>query len=101
VTIQVPNDSRPTFKTRIESEVKALKGIDNPLFIKFIDIILEDDLCFVIREYIEGDSVRNLLRKRKPSIEESIKIILDVLEGIQFLHENNIIHRDINSDTIM
>jgi serine/threonine protein kinase len=101
VTIQVPNDSRPTFKTRIESEVKALKGIDNPLFIKFIDIILEDDLCFVIREYIEGDSVRNLLRKRKPSIEESIKIILDVLEGIQFLHENNIIHRDINSDTII
>lgn len=101
VTIQVPNDSRPTFKTRIEREVKALKGIDNPLFIKFLDVISEDELCFVIREFAEGDSIRSLLRKRKPSIEESIKIIMDILEGVQFLHENGIIHRDINSDTII
>lgn len=101
ITVQIPSDARATFKTRIENEVKALKDIDNPLFIKFVDVLSENDSYFVIREFVEGDSIRNLIRKRKPSIEESVKIILDVLEGIQFLHENGIIHRDLNSDTII
>jgi serine/threonine protein kinase len=101
VTIQIPNDSRPTFKLRIEREVKALKEIDHPLFVKFLDVLEENGTSYVIREYVDGVSVRNFLRTKKPSIEESVKLILDVLEGTQFLHENGIIHRDLNSDTVI
>jgi serine/threonine protein kinase len=101
VTIQLPNESRPTFKTRISREIETMKKIDHPGFVKFIDVIEEDGVHFVIREYVEGSSVKNLLKREQLSIKRSVLIALDVLDALGYLHQRKIIHRDLNSDVVM
>lgn len=101
VTIQLPNESRPTFKTRINREIETMKKIDHPGFVKFIDIVEEEGVHFVIREYVEGSSVKNLLKREQLSIKRSVLIALDVLDALAYLHQRKIIHRDLNSDVVM
>ena len=76
VTIQLPNESRPTFKTRINREIQTMKKIDHPGFVRFLDVVEEDGTYFVIREYVEGSSVKNLLKREQFSIKRSVSIAL-------------------------
>jgi serine/threonine protein kinase len=101
VTIQLPNESRPTFKTRINREIQTMKKIDHPGFVKFLDVIEEDGVYFVVREYVEGTSVKNLLKQEQFSIKRSVSIALEVLDALAYLHQRKIIHRDLNSDVVM
>jgi serine/threonine protein kinase len=101
VTIQLPNESRPTFKTRINREIQTMKKIEHPGFVRFLDVVEEDGTYFVIREYVEGSSVKNLLKREQFSIKRSVSIALEVLDALSYLHQKKIIHRDLNSDVVM
>lgn len=101
VTIQIPNETRPTFKARIEREIQTMKNVNYPGFVKFLDVVEEQGTCYVIREYVPGTTVKNFLRKQKLSIPQTMEIILEVLDSMQYLHEHGIIHRDLNSDVVI
>lgn len=101
VTIQIPNETRPTFRARLEREIETMKQVDHPNFVQFLDIINEEETFYVIREYIEGRSIKNLLDSGKVAIDKAVAIVVSILDGLVFLHGRNIVHRDINSDVIM
>ncbi len=101
VTVQVPNETRPTFKSRLEREIETMKQVDHPSFVKFLDIINEDDTFYVIREYIDGRSIKNMMDSGSVPIENAVQIIISVLDGLKYLHGRGIVHRDINSDVVM
>ena len=101
VTIQIPNETRPTFRARLEREIETMKQIDHPNFVQFLDIINEGETFYVIREYIDGRSVKNLLDSGKIDIDKAVEIVISILDGLIFLHGRSIVHRDINSDVIM
>ncbi|MCK5848120.1 MAG: protein kinase [Caldisericia bacterium] len=101
VTIQLPNESRPTFKTRIDKEIQTMKKINHPGFVKFIDVIEDNGVNFVIREYVDGYTIKNLLKREKLSIKRSVMIAMDVLDALSYLHNKGIVHRDLNSDVVI
>ena len=101
VTIQIPNETRPTFKARIEREIQTMKNVNHPGFVKFLDVIEDQGTCYVIREFVPGTTVKNYLRKQKITIPQGVQIILEVLESLQYLHDKGIIHRDLNSDVVI
>ncbi len=101
VTVQIPSETRPTFKSRLEREIETMKQVDHPSFVKFLDIIDEDGTFYVIREFIEGRSIKKWLEVESFSVEKAVQIIISVLDGIKFLHGRGIVHRDINSDVVM
>ena len=57
----------------------------------------------VIEEYIEGDNVSDLLNTRKLSSEEMFQLMLQLCEGISFLHQMSppFIHRDIKPQNLI
>ncbi len=101
VTIQIPNDTRPTFRSRLEREIDAMKQVDHPSFVKLLDVINENDTFYVIREHIEGKTIRNMIEDGSIPLMQSVDIIMHVLEGLKYLHSKGIIHRDINSDVVL
>ncbi|MDD4663983.1 MAG: serine/threonine-protein kinase, partial [Caldisericia bacterium] len=101
VMIQIPNESRPTFRARIEKDILTMKKVDHPGFVKFIEVVEEDGSCYVIREHIDGFTIKQLLKKQKFDIQQAIEIVLQVLESLKYLHDQGIIHRDLNSDVII
>ncbi|MBW4631149.1 MAG: serine/threonine protein kinase [Iphinoe sp. HA4291-MV1] len=90
-----------------EREAKILYQISHPQIPKFLAWLTEKQRIFIVEEYIEGNTYSQLLRDRlskqgKPFSEtEVIQWLLDLLPVLDYLHQCNIIHRDISLDNVM
>ncbi len=61
----------------------------------------ENNTAYIIMEYLEGETLAQLLKKeRKYSPEEAISMLLPVIDSLATVHEHGIIHRDIAPDNI-
>ena len=60
-----------------------------------------DEHSYIVMEYMEYGSLKDFSRKLSP-IPDSLKIrmVYEVIEGMHFLHDKNIIHRDLKLENI-
>jgi serine/threonine protein kinase len=88
-------------------EAKVLYQINHPQIPKFLALFAENERLFIVQEYIDGQTYAELLSQRlsqqkKPFSEvEVVQWLLDLLPVLDYLHQQNIIHRDIALDNIM
>ncbi|PJI37528.1 hypothetical protein CTI14_65195, partial [Methylobacterium radiotolerans] len=50
---------------------------------------------YIVMEYVEGRTLRDVIREGTPSIDDSIDALLGVLSALEYSHQHGIIHRDI------
>ena len=67
---------------------------------KFIDYFEEDNCNYIVEEYIEGDSLENLL-DRQWNIENVMIFLWEILSILQLLHSKNIVHRDLKPSNLI
>ncbi len=60
-----------------------------------------DGTFYMVWEYIDGVTLQALLRKRPLPLDQAIEISLQVLAGLEAIHEQGIVHRDLSPDNIM
>ena len=89
-----------------EREAKILHQIDRPQIPKFFAFFEENQQLFLVQEYIKGRTYAALLRERQQagatfSEPEIIKWLKDLLPVLGYLHDRQIVHRDISLDNIM
>ncbi|MCY7366536.1 MAG: serine/threonine protein kinase [Chamaesiphon sp.] len=89
-----------------EREAKILHQIDRSQIPKFFAFFEEDQQLFLAQEYIKGQTYATLLRERQQygdtfSEREIIKWLQDLLPILGYLHDRQIVHRDISLDNIM
>ncbi|MFH0938902.1 MAG: serine/threonine-protein kinase [Planctomycetota bacterium] len=61
-----------------------------------------DKMPYVVLEYIDGTTLRQLLVKGKKFIDvEVLKLAKNLCQAMQFLHNHNVVHKDIKPDNIM
>lgn len=58
-------------------------------------------LHYLLMEYVDGLTLRQLLQTRKLSPEEALSIVPKICEALQFAHERGIVHRDIKPENIL
>ena len=73
--------------------------------IEMVDFIVQDGIYHDVSVFVEGKDLSKIIEENKMqgkvfSYEESKKIVLDVLSGLEELHKNQIIHRDIDPSNI-
>lgn len=79
-----------------------MKGIKNKNTAYIRDALSDKENYYVIEEYINGDSIKRLIKDKGPmEITEVRRIILDLCDGVNCLHKNKIIHRDITASNVM
>jgi len=88
-------------KIRFEQEAKAASALDHPNICTIHEIDEVEGECFISMAYIEGESIKNLLKEKTLSLKEVLDITIQVCEGLVVAHEKGIVHRDIKSDNIM
>ncbi|MEG3991276.1 ABC transporter substrate-binding protein [Microcoleus sp. S28C3] len=103
--IRQPSDPQllPEAQQRFESEVLALHRLGrHPQIPQLFDSFEENDNFYLIQEYIEGHPLRKELA---PNIqwtqEQVIDFLQDILPVIAFVHEHNVIHRDITPSNLI
>jgi serine/threonine protein kinase len=90
------------FTRRFVLEAKAAASLDHTNIVKIIDFGTEDRLYYMVMDYIEGESLRELLDKWKQvPIDVALAIAHEVLAGLAHAHSKGIVHRDIKPGNIM
>lgn len=82
--------------------MKIYQQLDHPNIIKFIDSDVIDNNLFIYLEYISGGSIKYILDKYGPLSENLTKIyLIQILDGLEYLHSKQIVHRDIKCANIL
>ena len=90
--------------TRFQNEIKTLKKVKSNYVAEYYDSFLSKDPShesYIVMEYIEGRTLKNLLNKGKVPLEEIIDICKQLALGFDATHKAGIIHRDIKPSNIL
>lgn len=89
--------------SKIAFEEKILSAVDHPAIPKIVDTIKNDSIYAYILEYKSGRTVESLLFGENHifSINEIYKIGAELIGIIKYLHEKNIVHRDIRVPNVI
>ena len=91
----------------INCEINILKDTNHPNISKLFEVRETSEKIYIIKEYYNGGNLGNFLneykkRNHKPPSEEIVQYIMrQIIEGIKYLHNKKIIHRDLKLENII
>ena len=92
----------PEVVKRFEREVKAAAKLVHSNIITVFDADQADGRIFMVMEYIKGDDLGEILRKKgQLSVSETVNYILQAARGLKYAHDQGVIHRDIKPGNIL
>jgi serine/threonine-protein kinase len=101
----------PSFQARFRREAQAAAGLNHPSIVAVYDTGAETttepgggrvELPWIVMEYVEGRTLRDMLRTDHPlAIEECLSITEGILNGLEYSHRMGIVHRDIKPANVM
>jgi tRNA A-37 threonylcarbamoyl transferase component Bud32 len=86
---------------RFLEEARKAARLNHPGIVTVFDVGIEDNLAFIACELIEGEDLSQLLRQRKPTFAESVRMCIEIAEILQVAHDEGFIHRDIKPANIL
>ena len=90
------------FIRRFEREAQSVSNLSHKNIVEVYDVGVEDNEHYIVMEYIEGKTLKQLLKKRESlTITEVIDIMTQLTDGMSHAHESYIVHRDIKPQNIM
>ena len=94
------NDEK--FIRRFKREALSVSNLSHPNIVEVYDVGEEDGNYYIVMEYIDGKTLKQLLQKRGAlTLNEVIDIMTQLTDGLAHAHEAYIIHRDIKPQNIM
>jgi eukaryotic-like serine/threonine-protein kinase len=96
-------DGDPHHRERFRHEALTVGQLRHPGIVQPIDFgTLEDGRDFLAMEYVEGDSLDQVLCQRGPlPWPVALKVALDVSDALAFAHAHGIVHRDLKAANLM
>ncbi len=89
-------------RLRFAREARATGGLRHPNIVTVFDVGEHDKRPYIAMEYVPGETLAQLLRRRAPiSVSQRLAILEDLCTGLQFAHAAGIVHRDIKPANVM
>ncbi|KAG2755579.1 Pkinase-domain-containing protein [Suillus brevipes Sb2] len=90
------------FVQALKTEIETLKDLDHPHIVQYLGFEETKTFLSIFLEYVPGGSIGHRLRDHGKFNEEVTKLFTgQILEGLEYLHSKNIIHRDLKADNIL
>lgn len=90
------------FVRRFQREAISASSLSHPNIVEMYDVGEDDGKYFIVMEFVEGKSLKSLIKKRGGlTLPEAIDIMLQLTDGIACAHNSYIIHRDIKPQNII
>lgn len=96
-------DDKNNTLVKIRLEIALMKMIEHKNIVKYKESFLYMDCLFMVIEFMDGGSLTDVIYSFFKTIKENViaYICKEILLGLQFVHQNNQIHRDLKSDNIL
>ncbi|XP_059801620.1 receptor-interacting serine/threonine-protein kinase 1 isoform X1 [Hypanus sabinus] len=92
---------RMEYNGSLLEEGKMMHKLNHDRVIKLIGVILEDGNYSLVMEFMENGNLLQLLMSVAIPLSVKGRIILEILEGMAYLHEMNIVHKDLKPENIL
>ena len=90
------------FVRRFQREALSASSLSHPNIVEIYDVGEDEGNFYIVMEYIEGKTLKQLIKKRGVlSLSETMDIMLQLLDALASAHDSYIIHRDIKPQNIM
>lgn len=93
------NDKENVKRFFREAQISAKLQHDN--IVSIYDFYEEDGECYLIMEFVEGETLSEFINSKDLNIQESLEIMESICSAVQHAHELNIIHRDLKPANIL
>ena len=95
-------NKNPDLELRFRAEAKAQANLNHTNVATLYAFLVQDGIAWMVMEYIEGETVHDLIHRRGPIPHaEAIPIFKQALLGLGYAHRMGIVHRDIKPSNIM
>ncbi|GAA2455407.1 Stk1 family PASTA domain-containing Ser/Thr kinase [Actinomadura vinacea] len=96
----------PTFQARFRREAQSAASLNHPSVIAVYDtgedMIGDTPIPYIVMEYVEGSTLRDLLRENRALLpDKALEITDGILRALDYSHRGGIVHRDIKPANVM
>lgn len=90
------------FVKRFQREAKAASSLNHPNIVEMYDVGEDNGNYFIVMEYIDGKTLKSLIKKRGGlSLSETVDIMMQLTSAIACAHDSFLIHRDIKPQNVL
>ena len=90
------------FVRKFQREAISASSLSHPNIVEMYDVGEDDGRYFIVMEYVEGVTLKNLIKRRGAlTLSEVIDIMLQLTSAIACAHDSYIIHRDIKPQNVL
>jgi eukaryotic-like serine/threonine-protein kinase len=92
----------PSFVERFRREAQAAANLNNANIVGIYDWGQEAGTYFIVMEYVEGRSLRDLVRSEAPlNANQSAEITAEIASALAFAHRSGVVHRDVKPGNVL
>ncbi len=90
------------FLERFKREAKSAAKCTHPNVVSVLEFGQDGDMPYIVMEYVEGLSLQQVIKNRRPiSLQKTLSILSQLLKALHYAHQLGIVHRDIKSANVM
>jgi eukaryotic-like serine/threonine-protein kinase len=104
-TVKVENlseEAAAEYESRFRTEARSAARLQHPNIVSVYDSDRDIDVAFLVMEFIQGEDLKHYLDKGiRYSLEQSLKMVRDLLSALDYAHKQGIVHRDVKPANLL
>ena len=103
VAIKISNPGQESiFQQTLLDEARSAARLHHPGIVSIYDVGRSDDgATFVVMQYVDGQSLRDLLGRERPSFERTVEIVEQIAKAVHYAHKHGLVHRDLKPGNVL
>ncbi|KAG8442456.1 hypothetical protein GDO86_011300 [Hymenochirus boettgeri] len=91
----------PMYNDKLLEEGKIMHMLKNDRVVKLLGLILEEGNYSLVMEYLRNGNLMTILHKVFVPMSIKARFIMEIIEGMTYLHDQNVIHKDVKPQNIL
>jgi eukaryotic-like serine/threonine-protein kinase len=92
---------KPDVRQRFEREARTIAKLNHPHICTLYDVGRQGDVNYLVMEYLEGETLADLLAKGPLSLDRTLRYAIDIADALDQAHRKGVTHRDIKPRNII
>lgn len=88
-------------RRRFAREARTIARLQHPHILQLIEFGEQAGMLFLVMPFIEGGTLTSYLRRELPALQDIASIFLQLLDAVEYAHDEGLIHRDIKSSNVL